>query len=75
MKSEALLDFGEPSTAAKEHREVASSLINKSKANALTKMLESKNVNIEKLLGQYKVTKVEELTEQQHLDIIRRLEG
>lgn len=53
--------------------QTADKKIDKSKALALLTELNNKGVNIEKLMAQYRVMKLEDLTEAQHSDIINKL--
>lgn len=52
--------------------DLASRKIDAVKASALLNLLNDKNVNIDKLLAQYRVKKVEDLTEKQHSEIVQR---
>lgn len=51
----------------------ASQKISKAKADALTDVLLQVNMDVHKLLDQYHVANVGDLTEQQHNDIVKRL--
>ena len=74
VSNDRLLTFGQPAQAEQAQKEIANSTITAAKATALKAMLEGKNVNIDKLLEQYKVKSLEELTETQHMDIFKRME-
>lgn len=53
--------------------EIAYKHISTQTASALAKRLQDANVNIEALMNQYNVNKLEDLNEKQHSDIIQRL--
>lgn len=59
--------------ASEELKTIEFKRISSVKAKALKETLKDANINVEALLKQYKVDKVEDLTESQHSDIIRRL--
>lgn len=68
--------FGTRISAAEQNAgktKVANQAIGKTKAKALEAALKERNVNIAKLCEQKGVTKLEELTEGQHVSIIRAL--
>lgn len=62
------------SDARSERDKVASQKINRTKAAALMKAIADKGVPIQTIFDQYKVEKLEELTEEQFLSITRRLD-
>lgn len=67
--TKAVIEFGDNAEP-----EVARQTISKTKAASLAKMLTEKNVNIDKLLEMKGVKKLEDLTEEQHLAIVKQLE-
>lgn len=68
-----LIDDTKDADTDEYQRQTADSKISKQKALALLQELNNKGVNIEKLMAQYRVTKLEDLTETQHSDIIQKL--
>lgn len=67
--TKAVIEFGDNAEP-----EVARQTISKTKAASLAKMLTEKSVNIDKLLEMKGVKKLEDLTEEQHLAIVKQLE-
>lgn len=64
-----------PEGEKEEVKDIAEEKISSKEAGILKSMLVKKNVNIDKLCEQYKVTSLEELTSRQYSNILERLNG
>ena len=67
-------EFGTPATAMMMIDETKRATIGKVKAKALETLCSQKSVAVQKLYDRYKVTKLEDLTEEQHASAVRSLE-
>ena len=74
LKTGKEIEYGEPSDALTQKEALLKQPISATKALALQMTLGERGVNIGKLLSQYGVDAVTELTEGQHMDIINRLQ-
>ena len=74
LKTGKEIEYGEPSDALTQKEALLKQPISATKALALQMTLGERGVNIGKLLSQYGVDDITELTEGQHMDIISRLQ-
>ena len=74
LKTGKEIEYGEPSDALTQKEGILKQPISAAKALALQMTLGERGVNIGKLLSQYGVDDITELTEGQHMDIISRLQ-
>ena len=74
LKTGKEIEYGEPSDALTQKEALLKQPISATKALALQMTLGERGVNIGKLLSQYGVDSITELTEGQHMDIISRLQ-
>ena len=74
LKTGKEIEYGEPSDALTQKEALLKQPISAAKALALQMTLGERGVNIGKLLSQYGVDSITELTEGQHMDIISRLQ-
>lgn len=75
VKTGSSIEFGTPKDVKAVQDTVARKTISATKARALQELLEERNVNIDKLKIQYGVTALNELTEEQHCNIIQKLQA
>ena len=73
-KTGCILTFGEPVVFTEKREAVKTQSIGPLKAEALRRQCEEKSVDTNVILKQYKVNDLSDLTEEQHGNIIRRLE-
>ena len=70
----AVITFGEPAAETKKTADISDQAIGDVKAAALVKTLEKAGQDVQAFLDHFKVKSAAELTEAQHLAILRGLE-
>lgn len=70
----AVITFGEPAAETEKTRDISNQAIGDIKAAALVKMLENAGQDVQAFLDHFKVKSASELTEAQHLAILKGLE-
>ena len=73
-KTEEIITFGEPVAETEKTRDISNQAIGDIKAAALVKMLEKAGQDVQAFLDHFKVESASELTEAQHLVILKGLE-